>query len=83
MARKYQSVFRSPEGQEVLKDLLNFTKVAEPTFTVGQADVTAYKEGLRRVGLRLLSMTEAEISDSASKNVLTEEVEYCIIIELN
>jgi hypothetical protein len=60
LSNKYKNVFNSPEGKEVLEDLLQFTRVNTPSFVPQQADLTAYNEGMRRVGLRILSMVEGE-----------------------
>jgi hypothetical protein len=59
-AEKYQRVFSGLEGQEVLEDLLKFCKVNQPTYTPGDSLTTSYNEGLRRVGLRLLALTQSE-----------------------
>lgn len=70
LADNYKSLYRTPAGKAVIDDLLNFTKVSSPSFIPGSSDVTAYNEGMRRVGLRILSMVEGEPREI--KN-LTEE----------
>lgn len=62
LAKKYKNVFSTKEGEEVLKDLLIFCEISQPTFKVGQPDLSAFNEGKRRVGLRLLSLTEANLN---------------------
>jgi hypothetical protein len=52
----YTQVFSTPLGQEVLKDLMHFCKVYEPTYVPGDPETTAYNEGARRVVLRILSL---------------------------
>lgn len=71
LSDKYKQVFNSPEGKMVLDDLLNFTRVNTPSFVPQQPDLTAYNEGMRRVGIRILSMVEGE-ARKETKN-LTEE----------
>lgn len=73
MALKYKSVFMSPEGKEVLEDLLRFTGVNTPSFVPQQQDLTAYNEGMRRVGIRILSMVEGE-PIKPTKHLTTEEI---------
>jgi len=60
LSNKYKNVFNTPEGKEVLEDLLQFTRVNTPSFVQQQPDTTAFNEGMRRVGLRLLSMVEGQ-----------------------
>ncbi len=58
---------RDPRGRTVLADILLATGVDDQTFVPGQADLTAYNEGRRAVGLslrRTISLNYAEfVSD--------------------
>lgn len=58
LSDSYKSLYKTPAGKVVIDDLLRFTKVTSPSFVPGNADTTAYNEGMRRVGLRILSMVE-------------------------
>lgn len=60
LSQKYKTVFKGKAGEEVYQDLLKFCKIDQPTYTPGDPTGTAFNEGLRRVGLRLLSMVESE-----------------------
>lgn len=62
LSQKYKNVFSTNDGKDVLKDLLVFCEISQPTFKVGQPDLSAFNEGKRRVGLRLLSLTEANLN---------------------
>ena len=53
----YKSFFNSPDGQLVLKDLLNFCYYTKPTYVVGDPYQTAHNEGLRRYALRVLKLS--------------------------
>lgn len=68
----YKRLFSSPEGKKVLDDLLRFTRVDSPSFVPQQPDLTAYNEGLRRVGIRILSMMEGT-PNKETKNLTNNE----------
>ncbi len=57
---KYQQVFNSPEGQEVLKDLMNAHHVLSSTFD-GDIRKTIFREGERNVVLRILSILKMDV----------------------
>lgn len=64
-SRDYKICFDTPEGQRVLKDLVQFCKYRDSTFVAGDPHATAFNEGMRRVALRIikfLNMTEEEIN---------------------
>lgn len=54
--KQYRDVFLSPQGKEVLKDLLKFCHYNSPTFVPGDPHTSAYNEGMRRVILRIISI---------------------------
>lgn len=60
LVQQYKNVFSGKDGEEVLLDLLKFTKVNQPTYIPGDPHTSAFNEGMRRVGLRLLSLTQQE-----------------------
>lgn len=47
----YQGVFKSPMGQEVLKDLYKTCCMNSRSYVVGSPDATAFNEGRRSVFL--------------------------------
>ena len=51
----YKRVFGSPDGQLVLKDLMDFCHFMQPTHDATNSHNSAYYEGKRRVLLRVLS----------------------------
>ena len=53
----YKYCFETEAGKEVLKDLANFCKYNEPTFVAGDPYATAFNEGMRRVFLRMKSLS--------------------------
>jgi hypothetical protein len=59
LAKKYKEVFGTAAGKEVLDNLLQFTQINQPTFR-NDPYQTAFNEGMRRVGLRLISMLESD-----------------------
>lgn len=74
-ARRFRRVFGSPEGQEVLADLLRRTGVLLPSYGEGgDARADAYREGQRAVGLYLVRMV-TEHPDAALKLARTGQTE--------
>lgn len=59
----YKAVFSTPEGKEVLKDLIEFCHVNDPTHVIGDTHQTAYREGERRVALRILGFLKGKKPD--------------------
>ncbi len=57
----YRKIFRTPDGQIVLKDLAHLCHALEPCFS-SDANLMAYKEGKREVFLRILSFIEKDLS---------------------
>ena len=56
----YRTVFASPDGRQVLADLLARTGVYSVTFVTDNTHETAFKEGQRSVGLFLRSTTTVD-----------------------
>lgn len=54
--KQYRDVFLTPNGEEVLKDLLQFCMYNSPTHVIGDSHQSAYNEGMRRVALRIISI---------------------------
>tara|TARA_Y100000310_G_scaffold239682_1_gene243373 strand:- start:11728 stop:11985 length:258 start_codon:yes stop_codon:yes gene_type:complete len=59
-ARLYKQVFGTPEGQKVLKDLMDFCGFMTPSYTPDNQYNTAFNEGRRRVLLRILSFMKPQ-----------------------
>lgn len=51
----YREVFRTPDGQRVLADILRRARVLDTVFDASPT-VAAYGEGMRRVGLEIVQM---------------------------
>ncbi len=59
--RDFKQVFLdSPQGRRVLYQLLAWAHQWRPTFVAGKPDVSAFQEGERNVGLRLLTAIQIE-----------------------
>lgn len=56
MISKYQKVFGSSDGKDVLKDLINANFVLDSTFAQNDPYLTALREGQRNVVLRILTI---------------------------
>jgi hypothetical protein len=56
----YRQTFSGEAGQRVLADLLRVCRVSHPTFAPGVPDMTAFNEGARSVGLRILKHLELD-----------------------
>lgn len=54
----YREVFASEQGKLVLDDLMKFTGVMRQSHVPGDPLDTAFLEGKRRVGLRILAQME-------------------------
>lgn len=69
----YRAVFaKTATGQRVLRDLANFCHVNRPTHVQGDPVQTAYNEGMRRVFLRIQSLTH--MTDDQVYQLSMEEV---------
>jgi len=71
LANAYKTIFSTPEGQEVFKDLMKHGRLHEPTFVPGDPATTAFNEGMRRMALRIFSFVttdEAEV-ERAVRNI--------------
>lgn len=51
--QQYKDTFNTPQGKEVLRDLAKFCGQNNPTYVPGDSHASAYKEGMRRVFLRI------------------------------
>lgn len=51
----YRQVFSTPQGKEVLEDLMRFCGLGGEIHVPGDPHETAYNAGKRRVGLRIAS----------------------------
>lgn len=52
--KAYQDVFNSPQGQEVLQDILSHCHFYQPSHTPGDPYETAFREGERNVALKIV-----------------------------
>lgn len=59
LALAYRRAFATPDGQEVLADILRRGQVMQTTFDV-DARVSAYNEGRRRMALEIIEMLNAD-----------------------
>jgi hypothetical protein len=59
LALAYRRTFATPDGQEVLADILRRGQVMQTTFDV-DARVAAYNEGRRRMALEIIEMLNAD-----------------------
>jgi hypothetical protein len=64
----YKQVFGSPEGQKVLKDLMDFGGFMRPSYDPTNPHNTAFNEGSRRVLLRILSFMNPKESIDTYNN---------------
>jgi hypothetical protein len=59
--RDFKALFLgSPQGRRVLYQILAWAHQWRPTFVAGKPDVSAFQEGERNVGLRLLTAIQIE-----------------------
>jgi hypothetical protein len=75
LAMDYRAVFGTPGGQRVLADLLQRAGLAQTTFRAGQADMTAYLEGRRRIGLEVVEMINSD-PDAVAAMLSAGETEH-------
>jgi len=59
----YQVTFNAEAGRRVYADLRRFCKMDEPTFA-GDPQLSAFNEGMRRVGLRIQAFLELNLDDA-------------------
>lgn len=72
----YRAVFGSDEGKRVLADLCRFCHVAQPVFVPGDALTSAYRDGMRRVALRvaaILGMSDRQLLQLAQMEGQTDD----------
>lgn len=58
--KAYKEVFNTPTGEKVLADLALFCGQYSPTYRQGDSHETAYREGMRRVFLRIQSFLQRD-----------------------
>lgn len=63
LERCYSRLFKSPDGQTVIKDLLTICYVEESTYTPGCTDAMLINEGCRRVFLRIIKKARMDVSE--------------------
>jgi hypothetical protein len=68
-----------PQGRRLIWELLDFCGVYGMSFVAGNGDVTAFNEGRRAVGLKLLNRV-----NNASKSLLNQIIlEHYSVVESN
>ena len=53
----YKNLFAGADGEAVISDLIKFCFIFAQTLEPGSPDHTAYREGKRAVGMRILGMS--------------------------
>lgn len=71
----YKNVFNTPSGEEVLRDLAKFCGQNSSTYVSGDSHASAYREGMRRVFLRIQNFIEMDEQDM-SKLLKQQEKEF-------
>jgi len=59
----YKTIFNTPEGKTVFKDLVKFCGANRPSHIPGDPMETAYREGMRRVFLRVNSFVNKDFEE--------------------
>lgn len=75
MNRKYRNVFSTPDGQDVMHDLLRRCAVLEVPQVDGAPDRTSFNIGRQSIGLEILEamrMQESSLLELATKTGDTE-----------
>jgi hypothetical protein len=75
LAEAYQKVMNTPEGEKVLTDLLKFSTIFDVDYSQKDLYNAAYNEGLRRVGLRILSFINIEV-EASRKTKINQDQDY-------
>ena len=50
-------------SREALNELAELTGISRTTFVPGDVHQSAYNEGIRSIGLKLINMTETEVAE--------------------
>jgi hypothetical protein len=58
----YRDTFKSPQGETVLADLVDFCCLLRPSYQPGDSHGTAYAEGMRSAVLRIFEMIDKDES---------------------
>ena len=69
LAEDYQKVMSTPEGERVLTDLLKFSTIFDVDYSQKDIYGAGYNEGLRRIGLRILSFINIEVEASKKSQI--------------
>lgn len=64
----YMNIFSTPEGEAVFQDLVKFCGANQTSFVPGDVNSTAYKEGMRRVFLRVNSFVNKDFNETLNNN---------------
>jgi hypothetical protein len=62
LVQAYQHVFRGPEGEMVLHDLLKKCQVLKPSFNRDNPRVTDFNEGMRFVALGIMKNLQIDVA---------------------
>ena len=65
--QSYKTLFRSAEGQVVMRHMMKKFGVTNPSFVQGDANATAFKEGQRHVVLSILKYINRDSDEVAQK----------------
>ncbi len=65
----YRTVFDTPPGKDVLKDLYKFCKMGQDILVLGDPHATSYNIGRQRVYLRIMAILkmDSDVIDELSK----------------
>ena len=66
-ANDLKAVMDTPQGRAVLWRVLAYCGVFQSSFVAGQSDTTAFKEGQRNVGLKLLAQLQEHCPEQYRK----------------
>ena len=80
----YESLFKTPEGNRVLADLMANFHMGRSSHAAGDSHETAFREGERHVVLHILNMTGKRSDPSWINDKLDQgEIEYSVIQEFS
>ena len=61
LIQSYQKVFNTPEGNEVLLDIMDRGNVLKPTFSLDNDVMTHLNEGKRELALYIIEMNQIDL----------------------
>lgn len=76
MARAYRAAFSGPDGEVVLRDLLDFCNAGRSSIVVDASKMTLVNEGKRLVALRIagyLNLTDEQILEISMQRTAEDE----------